>query len=206
VADQLPRAMTVAGESRTAPGRGGRVSPRRAVVGLVTACAVASVMAARGLDARLLLEVPFVAALVVLAAIDLERRLLPNRIVYPLAAWGIVANRLLREGELVEHLAAGAAAFVLLLVPALVYPAGMGMGDAKLAGAMGLHLAEAVVPALIVAFSSGTLAGVLLMVREGAAARKRGLPFGVFLAIGGLVGVLAGRKLLELYTEAFLGA
>ncbi|MBD0280849.1 MAG: prepilin peptidase [Thermoleophilaceae bacterium] len=160
-------------------------------------------MAVRGLDARVLLELPFVAALVVVAAIDLERRLLPNRIVCPLAAWGIVAILLVEQGQLAERLVAGAGAFAVLFAPALAYPAGMGMGDAKLAGAMGLYLGVAVVPALIVAFVSGTLAGACLMLRDGAAARKRGLPFGVFLALGGLVGVLAGPELAELYANAF---
>lgn len=160
-------------------------------------------VAVRGLDPRLLLELPFVASLVVLAAIDLERRLLPNRIVCPLATWGIVAILLVEADQLVERLVAGAGAFAVLFAPALAYPAGMGMGDAKLAGAMGLYLGVAVVPALIVAFVSGTLVGACLMLRDGAAARKRTLPFGVFLALGGLVGVLVGPVLVELYASAF---
>ena len=145
------------------------------------------------------LYLPFLAALVVLAAIDLERRLLPNRIVYPLAAWGLVAVLLFQRDQIVEHLTAGAAAFLFLYLAALASPAGMGMGDVKLAGVLGLYLGVAVIPALLVALLGGTLAGVGLMLHEGAAALKRTLPFGVFLALGAFVGLLAGGELIELY-------
>jgi leader peptidase (prepilin peptidase)/N-methyltransferase len=152
------------------------------------------------------LELTFVAALVSLAAIDVDRRLLPNKIVYPLAAFGIVATLLAERGLLVEHLLAGAGAFLLLFVPALAYPAGMGMGDVKLAGAMGLYLGLAVIPALLVAFVSGTLAGAAMVVRDGVSAREKALPFGLFLAIGGLTAVIAGPELIRLYHDAFLAA
>jgi leader peptidase (prepilin peptidase) / N-methyltransferase len=145
------------------------------------------------------LYLPFLAALVVLAAIDFDRRLLPNRIVYPLAAWGLVAILLVERDQLVEHLIAGAAAFLFLYLAALASPAGMGMGDVKLAGVLGLYLGVAVIPALLVALLTGTLAGAGLMLREGAAALKRTVPFGVFLALGAFVGLLAGGDLIELY-------
>ena len=147
---------------------------------------------------------PFVAALVALAAIDVDRRLLPNRIVYPLAAWGFVATLLVERGQLVEHLAAGAGGFLFLYLAALAQPAGMGMGDAKLAGVLGLYLGAAVIPALLAALLAGTLAGVGLVLRDGAGALKTTVPFGVFLALGGVVGVFAGTDLLELYDHAFL--
>jgi leader peptidase (prepilin peptidase)/N-methyltransferase len=147
----------------------------------------------------IVLYLPFLAALAVLAAIDLDRRLLPNRIVYPLAAWGLVAMLLVERDQIVEHLLAGAGAFLFLYLAALANPAGMGMGDVKLAGVLGLYLGLAVIPALLVALLGGTLAGVGMMLREGAAALKRTLPFGVFLALGALVGVLAGGELIELY-------
>ena len=76
-------------------------------------------------------------------------------------------------GDLPEHLIAGAAAFAFLLLAALAYPAGMGMGDVKLAGVMGLYLGLSVAPALLTAFSTGTLAGVAIIAREGAEARRR---------------------------------
>jgi leader peptidase (prepilin peptidase) / N-methyltransferase len=135
-------------------------------------------------------ELIFVVALVALAAIDLDRRILPNRIVYPLAGWGVAATALVDPGRLPEHLAAGAGAFTLLLVAALIHPPGMGMGDVKLAGAMGVCLGLAVVPAMLVAFVTGSLAGALIVRRTGIPARDATLPFGVFLALGGVVAVL----------------
>ena len=180
------------------------ISPRYPVVELLTALAFAAVALVRGFDDDLILELPFVAALIALAGIDFDHKLLPNRIVYPLAAYGLIATLLVESGELVEHVIAGAGAFVFLLVAVLAYPRGMGMGDVKLAGAMGLYLGASVIPALLVAFLSGSLVGIAILAREGAAARKKAIPFGVFLALGGIVGLLAGPELIDFYESNFL--
>lgn len=100
---------------------------------------------------------------------------------------------------------AAAAGGGLLLVAALAYPRGMGMGDVKLAALMGLYLGRAVAPALVVGFAAGALVGVGMLLREGAAARKKGVPFGPFLALGGIVGLLAGNQIVDWYLSAFLG-
>jgi leader peptidase (prepilin peptidase)/N-methyltransferase len=121
-----------------------------------------------------------------------------------MAAWGLVASLLVDSGDIVEHLLGGAGAFLFLLLAVLAYPAGMGMGDVKLAGAMGLYLGVSIVPALLVAFLSGSVVGVAILVREGAGARKKAVPFGVFLALGGIVGVLAGPELIDVYENTFL--
>jgi leader peptidase (prepilin peptidase) / N-methyltransferase len=183
---------------------GMRIAPRYPLVELATAIAFAAVVAVRGFDDDLILELPLVAALIALAAIDFDHRLLPNKIVYPLAAYGVIATLLVDQDDLVENLIAGAAAFVFLLAAVIAYPRGMGMGDVKLAGAMGLYLGLSVIPALLVAFLSGSLAGVAIIAREGAAGRKKAVPFGVFLALGGIVGVLAGPELIDLYETNFL--
>jgi leader peptidase (prepilin peptidase) / N-methyltransferase len=183
---------------------GAPISPRYPVVELLTALVFAGVVLARGFDDDLVLELPFVAALIALAGIDLDHRLLPNRIVYPMAAYGVVATLLVDRGDLVEHLVAGAGAFAFLLAAALAYPRGMGMGDVKLAGTMGLYLGVAVIPALLTAFLTGSIVGIAMIAREGASARKKAVPFGVFLAIGGIVGVLAGPELVDVYKTNFL--
>jgi leader peptidase (prepilin peptidase)/N-methyltransferase len=183
---------------------GMRISPRYPLVELATAIAFAAVVAVRGFDNDLVLELPFVAALIALAAIDFDHKLLPNKIVYPLAAYGVIATLLVDQGDLVENLIAGAGAFLFLLVAVIAYPRGMGMGDVKLAGAMGLYLGLSVIPALLVAFLSGSLVGIVIIAREGAAGRKKAVPFGVFLALGGIVGVLAGPELIDLYETNFL--
>jgi leader peptidase (prepilin peptidase)/N-methyltransferase len=181
------------------------ISPRYPLVELATAVVFAAVVAVRGFDDDLVLELPFVAALIALAAIDYDHKLLPNKIVYPLAVYGVIATLLVDRDDLVENLIAGAGAFLFLLLAALAYPRGMGMGDVKLAGAMGLFLGLSIVPALLVAFLAGTIVGVVILAREGAAGRKKAVPFGVFLALGGIAGVLAGPELIDLYETNFLG-
>ena len=183
---------------------GAPISSRYPLVELLTALTFAAVVLVRGFDNDLILELPFVAALIALAGIDFDHKLLPNKIVYPLAAYGVIATLLVDRDDLVENLVSGAGAFAFLLVAVIAYPRGMGMGDVKLAGAMGLYLGAAVIPAMLVAFLSGSVAGMVILAREGAAARKKAIPFGVFLAIGGIVGVLAGPELIDLYESNFL--
>jgi leader peptidase (prepilin peptidase) / N-methyltransferase len=183
---------------------GTRISPRYPLVELVTALVFAAVVAVRGFDNDLVLELPFVSALIALAAIDFDHKLLPNKIVYPLAAYGVIATLLVDRDDLVENLIAGAGAFAFLLLAVIAYPRGMGMGDVKLAGAMGLYLGLSIVPALLTAFLSGSVVGVIILAREGAAGRKKAVPFGVFLALGGIVGVLAGPELIDVYETNFL--
>ena len=86
----------------------------------------AAVVLVRGFDDDLIIELPFVAALIALAGIDLDHKLLPNKIVYPLAAWGIVAVLIADRDDLVEHLVAGAGAFLFLFRPSLHTRAGWG--------------------------------------------------------------------------------
>jgi leader peptidase (prepilin peptidase) / N-methyltransferase len=183
---------------------GAPISPRYPLVELATALAFAAVVAVRGFDNDLVLELPFVAALIALAAIDFDHKLLPNKIVYPLAAYGVIATLLVDQDDLVENLIAGAGAFAFLLAAVIAYPRGMGMGDVKLAGAMGLYLGLSVIPALLAAFLSGSVVGLYIIAREGAAGRKKAVPFGVFLALGGIVGVLAGPELIDVYESNFL--
>jgi leader peptidase (prepilin peptidase)/N-methyltransferase len=183
---------------------GAPISPRYPLVELATALVFAAVVAVRGFDNDLVLELPFVAALIALAAIDYDHKLLPNKIVYPLAAYGVIATLLVDRDDLVENLIAGAGAFAFLLLAVIAYPRGMGMGDVKLAGAMGLYLGLSVIPALLTAFLTGSVVGVVIIAREGAAGRKKAVPFGVFLALGGIVGVLAGPELIDLYESNFL--
>ena len=183
---------------------GASISPRYPIVELLTAVAFAAVVAVRGFDDDLLLELPFVACLIALAGIDLDHKLLPNKIVYPMAAYGLVATAIVDTDDLVEHLISGAGAYLFLFIAVLAYPRGMGMGDVKLAGAMGLYLGLSIVPAMLTAFLTGSLVGLVMMAREGVQARKKAVPFGVFLALGGIVGVLAGPELVELYEDQFL--
>ena len=181
-----------------------QISARYPAVELVTAVTFAAVALVRGVDAGLLLDLPFAAMLIAVADIDLEHRIVPNKILLPLAVWGIAVTAIVRPGSLAECLIAGAAAFTALLLTAVAYPAGMGMGDVKLAGVMGLYLGLSVIPALLIAFLAGSIVGIAMIVKYGAKARKKGVPFAPFLAAGALVGLLAGPELIDAYTSAFL--
>ncbi len=183
---------------------GERISARYPVIEGLTAAVFLAVAVVRGVDARLVLELPFAAMLIAVAAIDLERQLIPNKVLLPAAVYAVVAAALVATGDLPELLIAGAAAFLALLLVALAHPAGMGMGDVKLAGVMGLYLGAAVAPALLVAFLAGSLVGLGVMLRHGPEARKKGVPFGPFLALGGVVGLLAGPELVDLYLDSFI--
>jgi leader peptidase (prepilin peptidase) / N-methyltransferase len=183
---------------------GSPISPRYPLVELLCALVFAAVVAIRGFDSGLVQELPFVACLIALAGIDYDHKLLPNRIVYPMAAYGVAATLLVDRDDFVENLVAGAGGFLFLLAALVAYPRGMGMGDVKLAGAMGLYLGLAIVPSLLIAFLAGSVVGFVIIAREGAQARKKAIPFGVFLALGGIIGLLGGPELIELYEDNFL--
>ena len=101
------------------------------------------------------------------------------------------------SGE-VTRLISGFAAGGFLLVAALAYPAGMGMGDVKLAGVMGLCLGTAVAPAMLIALIAGVVYGAVMIAR-GSAGRRSAIPFGPFLALGGVVGIFAGPSIVHVY-------
>ena len=79
------------------------------------------------------------------------------------------------------------------------------MGDVKLAAVIGLYLGRAVAPAMLIALAVGALVGVAMMLRDGAEARKRAVPFGPFLALGAVVGLLSGNSILDWYLNTFAG-
>jgi leader peptidase (prepilin peptidase) / N-methyltransferase len=174
---------------------GAPIAARYPLLELLTAVGFAAAAVARGLDSDLVWALPFVAVLVAVAAIDLEHRIVPNRIVVPAAVFGLGVAVALRWDDLPELLGAGAGAFLFLLIAALARPGGMGMGDVKLAG---------VIPALLIAFLAGAGVGVAIMARGGLDKRKTGVPFAPFLALGGLVALLVGPDLIDLYSDHFL--
>ncbi len=144
----------------------------------------------------------FCATLLVVTITDLEHRIIPNKVLIASLIAGVVLA-VVADGDLDERAIAAAVAFAVLFVVALVYPSGMGMGDVKLAGLMGMYPGRAVAPALLFAFLSGALFGLALIARRGSEARKQAVPFGPFLALGGLVGLFAGDEIVDWYTDSF---
>jgi leader peptidase (prepilin peptidase)/N-methyltransferase len=174
---------------------------RPPLVELATAALFAATVAVHHDDGpRLVLGIALVVFLVPLTLVDLAVRLLPNRLTGPAAAVAVVAGTLLDPGGELERLLAGAAAGGCFLLAALASPAGMGMGDVKLAAVLGLFLGEEVAVALFVALLAGVAVGLVVIARKGArAGRKTVLAFGPFLALGGVVAVIAGQGLLDAY-------
>ncbi len=90
-----------------------------------------------------------------------------------------------------------------MFLVALAYPRGMGMGDAKLVGMMGLFIGRAIAPATLIGFLLGAIVGVAMIARQGAAARKSQIPFGPFLAVGGVIGLWFGDDMVQWYLDEF---
>jgi leader peptidase (prepilin peptidase)/N-methyltransferase len=145
----------------------------------------------------------FVSALVAVTLTDLDLKLIPNKILLVAAVLGVAIVALGDPASLPERFAAAAAAGGLLFAAALAYPNGMGLGDVKLAATMGLFLGWNVAPALLIALFAGSCVGLVLIAREGPSARKRVIPFGPYLALGGLIALFVGDSLIDLYLSTF---
>jgi leader peptidase (prepilin peptidase)/N-methyltransferase len=181
------------------------ISPRYPLVEGVTALLCAGAVLTHSSAAGIALSAVLVLVLVPAAAIDLEHRIIPNALTGAGALLALGLGTGLDPSGEPSRLIAGAAAGGFLLIAALAYPGGMGMGDVKLAGMMGLFLGVAVIPAIAVALISGVIVGAVIIAREGQeAGRKTAVPFGPFLALGAIVGVFAGSSLVDLYVNQFL--
>jgi leader peptidase (prepilin peptidase)/N-methyltransferase len=153
---------------------------------------------------ELALRLSFCATLVTVSMADLDRRVIPNPVLLAAALVAVAILIAAAPHRLPEHLAAAAGAGGFLLLAALAYPGGMGMGDVKLAAVIGLYLGSAVVPAMLVAVLAGAMVGLALIARHGAGERKRTIPFGPCLAVGGVVGLVAGDQLLSWYLDNYV--
>ncbi len=142
-----------------------------------------------------------------LAMIDLDTRRLPNSIVLPsygvaIVLLGVAAIVDQRLPDLGRAVVSGAIAFAIYFVLALIYPAGMGFGDVKLAGVLGIYLGwvgwASVAVGLFAAFLLGAVVGIALMiVRRGG--RKTAIPFGPFMIAGAFIGLWCGPAILNWY-------
>lgn len=188
-------------------GCGESISARYPLAELAMAALFVATVAVLGTDdlAQLALGLIFCATLVTVTLADLERRVIPNTILLASAVAGLAILIAADPARLPESVLAAAGAGGFLLAAALAYPGGMGMGDVKLAAVMGLYLGSAVVPAMIFAVLAGALVGLAMIAMHGSGERKRAIPFGPFLALGGVVGLLAGDQILSWYLDNFLG-
>jgi leader peptidase (prepilin peptidase) / N-methyltransferase len=166
-------------------------------VELATALLLVGCVLRFGLTAEAAVAGFFCAVLVAISAIDIEHRIVPNRIVLPAAAVVVAARTVIDPSPEWALAAVGAATFLFLAV--LVYPKGMGMGDVKLALLLGAAVGRSVPVALMVAVLVALVPAIVLFARHGAAARKQAIPFAPFLALGGLVALFVGDPILNAY-------
>jgi leader peptidase (prepilin peptidase)/N-methyltransferase len=178
-------------------GCGTRIPLRYPTVELVAAVLFAACFWKFGLSGSALVGAFFCLTLVAISATDLEHRIIPNKIVVPAGLIVLAANTGLHPGPRWAIAAFGASGF--LLVSALVYPSGMGMGDVKLAFLMGAALGVSVMPAMFIGMVAALVPSFVLFAKHGVAARKMYVPFGPFLSFGAVVALFAGPWLVHLY-------
>jgi len=189
---------------------GNPISPRYPLVELATGVLFAVTALLTGLTWLLPAMLYLVAIGIALALIDIDTKRLPNAIVLPSYVVGAVLLALASAnpggasdwGAFVRAMIGAAAMFTVYFVLLLIYPAGMGFGDVKLAGVLGLYLGWFGWGALVVGwFAAYLLGGIfsigLLLVRR--AGRKSGIPFGPWMLLGAAVGILFGQQLADWY-------
>ncbi|MDX6480024.1 MAG: leader peptidase (prepilin peptidase) / N-methyltransferase [Gaiellaceae bacterium] len=164
--------------------------PTDALLVVVLAAGLAAVigsLARYGLDTRGLIGAVFCPVLILLAAIDARHRLLPNTVVLPTALVVAVIVLVGDPGSFPRHLLAAVALGGFFFAFALIFPGSMGMGDAKLGFLLGMALGSRTFAAAIYACAGLLVAALYLLATRGASARRDTIPFGPFLAAGGIV-------------------
>lgn len=152
-----------------------------------------------GLSPAFFLYLLLAAVLITASVVDLHDFIIPNELMAFAAAAGVVLRLLAPVGPWWAPVAGAAFGFGLLLLLGLLYPGGMGMGDVKLAGVMGLYLGwPLVLVALLLAFVLGGAVSLALLTL-GKVGRKDHIPFGPFLSAGGLAAALWGHDLIQWY-------
>jgi len=180
---------------------GTRISLLYPAVEVGTALLVTACVWKFGLTGEAAVAAFFCAVLVAVTATDLTHRIVPNRIVVPAAALVLIAQTALEPRPEWALGALGASLF--LFVAAVAYPAGMGMGDVKLAVLMGAALGKSVAVALLAGMIFALVPSLFLLARHGSAARKMGIPFAPFLALGSVLALFYGDELLRVYWSVF---
>jgi leader peptidase (prepilin peptidase)/N-methyltransferase len=177
-----------------------RPSRRVVALGVATVALAVVVALVQSSVAAAALRGLMVLALLPCAAIDIDRRIIPNRITGPGSVVAIAVGLALDPGGELTRVLSALVAGGFLLIASLIRPAGMGMGDVKLTGMMGLFLGRSVAVALFAALIASVLTGVALATRRGVhAARKTALPFGPYLAFGGVLAALVGDAIVRAY-------
>jgi leader peptidase (prepilin peptidase)/N-methyltransferase len=176
---------------------GVRIPPRDLAIELTTALLLVACVLAFGLTLRTAAAAIACATFVVVTATDIERRIVPNRVVLPSALAVLVLDTVWHLSPVWSVGALGLAGF--LFLAAVAYPGGMGMGDVKLAFMIGALLGRTAPVALMIALFAALMPSLVLIARHGKRARKMAIPFGPFLAFGAVVALFAGPAILHAY-------
>ncbi|HEX5923921.1 MAG TPA: prepilin peptidase [Baekduia sp.] len=186
-------------------GCGEKISARYPVVEAVTAALYVLVVALKWGDVlQMTLGLVLVTFLVPIAVIDLDLKIIPNKLTVPAAVLAVALGAVLEPSYLPEQLAAGAGALIFFLLPTLIHQKGMGMGDVKLVAVLGLYLGRAVAPAIFIALILGVVVGAAIIAMKGMSdGRRTKVPFGPFLAVGALVAFFVGDAIVNSYTDRF---
>ena len=182
-------------------GCGTRIGGLYLAVELGTAALLVACVARFGLSLEAAAASVLCVSLVVVTATDLTHRIVPNRVVLPAAVVVLVLMTAAEPSPEWAIAAVGASGF--LLAAALAYPAGMGMGDVKLALLMGAALGRSVPLALLLGMFAALVPSAVLLARHGMRARKMAIPFAPFLALGSVVALFAGHALIHAYLTLF---
>ena len=156
------------------------------------------------LSLQLLLATLYTCFFIVVFFIDLEHHLVLNRVIYPAIVLALLAMPFTPNQNAAKLLTGGALGFGILFLIAFIYPAGMGMGDVKLATFIGLVVGfPAVFAALLISFVAGGLVGGGLLL-TGLKGRKDPIPFAPFLVAGGMMTMLYGDQIIDWYVRCLL--
>jgi leader peptidase (prepilin peptidase)/N-methyltransferase len=177
-----------------------RISARYPLVEALTGALFAAAAYEFGLGLPLLSALVLICALIALAGIDLEHRLLPNVIVGPVSLAGFALSILENPENWWLYPVSAFAVAGGLFALAIAYPGGMGMGDVKMGGMLGAFLGPYAALAVFLGALCGALVGGTLM-SLGRMELRSALPFGVFLALGGIVTLFVGPRLWGAYLE-----
>jgi leader peptidase (prepilin peptidase) / N-methyltransferase len=156
----------------------------------IAACFGIACMLHVGLGAAGLLTGAAAFVFVELAAVDLERRIIPNRIVLPAAFIVLASRTILEPSRFLEWIVAGAATAVFLALPLLVRPDAVGLGDVKLGLLLGFTLGRLVPAALTIGLCAAGAVALLLVASRGRSVLKDAIPLGPFLAAGAILAIL----------------
>jgi len=177
------------------------ISPLYPLVEVVAAVLIVACVAVFGPTLKAALTAGFCAVLVTLSAIDIQLRIVPNRIVLPAAAAALVLHTAIDPSPewIVSALLAGGSLFVVVFA----YPKGLGMGDVKLALLLGAVLGASVSVALMLGLFAALVPAAVLVSRYGVAARKMGVPLVPFLSLGAVIALFLGERILDGYLGLF---